>query len=311
MRQWAYWVVMVIGVVGIYQKLSPGGMRIWMIQRFDLNGYYKEVAQLSGTGLNDVIQHYWLEPVRVSSVMLSPFDFADLMLVAAALAIEGLTRRFRPLDLGLLVIAALGIFFSGTRINLVAIGVMIGIAAFRSMTTEIARVRFLALGMVMAIAVMPLVLGSRLVKGDPVSNEGHVNELTTSVETIVDQPFGGGVGNDGAYTRKFASVRSLVSGNTVLGIGIQIGAFGMFVFVAFLIAVLLRTRAGSSLSPPNDVALARLLLFGGIVSGLTHNAWTAYGPGSFAWVLTALGCGVAVTRPSVKVHHPSGPGLQR
>jgi len=37
------------------------------------------------------------------------------------------------------------------------------------------------------------------------------------------------------------------------------------------------------------------LVVGGIVSGLTHNAWQAYGPGAFAWLMIGLGCGYTST----------------
>ena len=226
----------------------------------------------------------------MSSFILNPFGFADLMLCGAALGIAGLTRRTSFLDGALIGVCAVGIFFSDTRIAIVALGAMVIPAVVGRGVSELAKVRFVVIAAIAAVALMPLIVQSRLVQTEDnsFSDEGHGDELIGSIEAIVERPLGGGVGSDGAVSRRSSSTRTMVSGNAVLALGVQVGALGMGVFLVVLVSVAQQTRQRHRRGATHEAVLAQVLLMGTVVSSMTHNSWQDASAGPTTWLLIGV-----------------------
>jgi hypothetical protein len=290
--RWATGMIAFLAVAGLYQRLDQNGFNRIMFDRVDIDIYLRQIAKLSGPAYSDATSYYFVAPPRVAAFALNPFGFADLMLCGIGIGIAGLSRRSSLVDGALIGACAVGIFFSDTRIAIVAMGAMVLVGMIGRGVSELAKVRFVVIAVVAALALMPLIIQSRLVQTDDnaTSDDGHGNELIGSMTDIIERPLGGGVGSDGAVSRRSSSHRTTVSGNAVLALGIQIGALGMFIFIALLVAVAVRTRERHRRGPSHDAVLAQVLLIGTLASSMTHNSWQDAASGPFTWLLIAIAC---------------------
>jgi hypothetical protein len=308
LRRWVTGMILFLALTGIYQRFDQGGFNRIIYEQVDLDRYFREVAKLDGVSFYNATRYYFEQPLRVMSFTQNPFAFSDLMLCGIGLGLVGLTRRPRPLDAALLGFGAVGVFLCGNRISIVAAGCMMATAFASRGVSELAKVRFTLIGVFAVIALLPMLLSSRLIQGaeyDTTSNDEHFTEITQSIEAIVDRPIGGGVGSDAFVSRRAAVTSSINSGNTLLGIGIQMGILGLGVFMAFFVGVVARAREHDP-DPDGGNLLATLLLVGSFVSGMTHNSWQDPASGPVTWLLIGLGIGAARTaRPRWAVTTPA------
>lgn len=306
-RRWATGVIGVIAIAGLYQRLDQSGFNRLLFEHIDIDIYLRGVAKLSGRSYSELRNYYFQVPPRVGSLSLAPFAFADVMLCGVALGLAGTARRAGPLNIGLIGVCSIGVFISDSRIAILALAAAAIVALVGSGMSELAKVRLVLLAVVAALALMPLLLQSRLVQADDnaTSDEGHSNELIGAIESIIDKPLGSGVGTEGGITRRFANESSRVSGNATLSLGIQIGAVGMATFLALLATVIVRARRAPPIGMGHHALLAKVLLAGTIVSSMTHNAWQEPGAGPTTWILLGLAISGAADRrgPDATTNH--------
>lgn len=291
LRRWAGSVIAFLAIVGLYQRVDQSGFNRILFDDIGIEHYLREIAELSSAAYSDAVTYFFTADLRVTSLSLNPFGFADLMLCGVAIGVVGLSHRTRASDVALVGVCALGVFFSGTRISIIAMGVLVLTAVLRGGISELAKVRFIAVAAVAAVALLPLILSSRLVQTDDnqFSDEGHGDELIGAVQSVVEQPLGAGIGSDGAVSRRTAFNRPLVSGNAVLSLGIQVGVIGMFAFLAFFVAVARQARGQPGTRSFELSLLALLLIVGSLVSAMTHNNWQEAAAGPMTWLLIGLG----------------------
>lgn len=291
LRRWAAGVIGFLAVVGLYQRLDQSGFNRILFEDIGIERYLRDIAELSSAAYSDAVAYFFTADLRVTSLSLNPFGFADLMLCGVAVGVVGLSHRTRASDVALVGVCALGIFFSGTRISIIAMGFLVLAAVLRGGISELAKVRFIAVAAVAAVALLPLILSSRLVQTEDnqFSDEGHGDELIGAVQSIVEQPLGAGIGSDGAVSRRTAFNRPLVSGNAVLSLGIQVGVIGMVTFLVFFVTVVRGTRGQPGTRSFEFSLLALLLLVASFVSAMTHNNWQDAGAGPVTWLLIGLG----------------------
>jgi hypothetical protein len=290
---WALGAAAALALGGAYQWLDPEGFIQRTLYDAGMLRYYTEVAGLSGRPLAETLGWMRTDPVRVGSVLIAPFGFADIMVTAFAAVVATVShRRDRRLGLLLMGLFAVAVLWSGTRINLLALGaVVLAVLVDGRGVNERTRVQVIAIGLVAVLAFAPSVVGSRLLAQDnEESNEGHRNELTTAVEKIVERPIGHGLGSDGAVQRRYEIEGKTVSGNTVTAIGVQGGVITMAAFVALLVAILRELESRRRRAPHDEmVRVAYLALVGGLVAVSTHQGWLDLTSGTWIWAVIALG----------------------
>lgn len=295
--RWALWSAIALALVAVYERFRHDAFVDFLLVDLDVDGYYRNVAGLSGRSLGRQLGWLLNDPIRAVSLLLGPFSLGDTMVTGYALGAAGLAVRWRRrLSVLAMGVCALATFFSGTRINMVAIGVVTVLLFLDGRAiTERVRLQVFALGLLVVLALTPTVLGSRLVgEGNEESNEGHRRELTGAVESIVKRPLGHGLGADGAVSRRLSEESGTVSGNTVLSVGVQAGVVTMVVFVVFLALVgaeLVRRRRRDVVD--DGVRIAYLVLLGSMVAITTHQGWTDTTSGGYVWATIALGLGIS------------------
>ena len=290
---WALGAATLLALGGVYQRLDPEGFIQRTLEDAGMLRYYTEVAGLSGRPLAETLGWMRTDPVRVGSVLIAPFGFADVMVTAFAAVVATVAhRRDRRVGLLLMGLFAVCVLWSGTRIDLLALGaVVLAVLVDGRGVSERTRVQVIAVGLVAVLAFAPGVVGSRLLAQDnEESNQGHRNELTDAVEKIVERPLGYGLGSDGAVQRRFEIEGETVSGNTVLAVGVQSGVVTMAALAALLVAILRELEARRRRAPHDElVRTSYLVLVGGLVAVSTHQGWLDLTSGTWIWAAVALG----------------------
>lgn len=302
--RWLVRAAVVIALGGVYQRLDRDGFAQRILIDIDIIRYYREVAGLSGRALGQQIGWFSVEPLRVVSFLIAPFAFADVMVTAFAATVATVVQsRSRRLTLAAIGLFGVAVVWSGTRVNMIALAVVVLAATFdRRGVSERTRVQVVVVGLVALLAFTPTVLSSRLLsESNEDSNEGHRNELTTAAEKIVTRPLGYGLGSDGAVQRRYevtSATADTVSGNTVLAIGVQGGVLTMAAFVVFLLSVV-RELERRRRADPHDalVRMSFLVLVGGLVAVSTHQGWLDLTSGTFVWI--AIGLGLPEVAPAL------------
>ncbi|HEX7134273.1 MAG TPA: hypothetical protein VF228_16985, partial [Iamia sp.] len=159
---WALGAAALLALGGAYQWLDPEGFIQRTLYDAGMLRYYQEVAGLSGRPLAETLGWMRTDPVRVGSVLIAPFGFADMMVTAFAAVVATVShRRDRRLGLLLMGLFAVAVLWSGTRINLLALGaVVLAVLVDGRGVSERTRVQVIAIGLVAVLAFAPSVVGS-------------------------------------------------------------------------------------------------------------------------------------------------------
>src|SRR5206468_1833038 len=104
------------------------------------------------------------------------------------------------------------------------------------------RLRLLAIVALAFVAFIPSLVSTRLggAGQSAQSSQGHVNEIQGGIERVVDQPLGTGLGTAPALAVRLEGAPLIISDNSIVQVGNELGAGMMVFFVVVLVAVVLR-----------------------------------------------------------------------
>jgi hypothetical protein len=226
-------------------------------------GWFEEQLGLEYEGLSGLPENWVFNPGderplrRLVSTFLSPLATAYLLLVAIlAAATWRRGGRWLPLLTGLLA-AGLLFTYSRTAIAALAVGLVVLGYALRSWLPVAAAVVLLAAAFFFVRAYPDLAPEERYTpaelefqraggqeeptSGDPLSPDessfdSHLDSLRDGIETVVEQPWGYGVGNAGV-TAKRTGAEIKAGESTYTELGVELGVLGMLAFIAWSLAL--------------------------------------------------------------------------
>jgi hypothetical protein len=278
----------------LYQYASPGSFTDFIFDPLGIPYYHLEVLEESSDSVVQLVRWTLARPVRVGSLFVGPFEFADFMLIPAGLLLARLARRgARAIDVALLIAVGAAVFASQTRANLLGLGVM----ALLAMTPQRQRsfanqLRVIAIVLLAVAAFVPNFASSRLGGADEAgeSTEGHVDELRGGMELIQDYPLGLGLGRAPSVAVREENAPVVISDNSILQVGNELGVV-MMVFFVVVLAVLLRgLLRRTRRDPANEFAAGGLLVIVGLlVSGQFHHVFQFFPVAWLAWAIAGLG----------------------
>jgi hypothetical protein len=238
-------------------------------------------------------------PLRISSIFISPFDMADFLLIALAIAIERIVRDYRArwnyvLCAGILA----ALFASRVRADALAAVIVAVVALIPTPNRPItARLRLLAAILVASAVVIPSLGGTRFVnaEGGAKSNQGHITEITSGFNELIHDPLGIGIGNVAGVGDRFVLANNRQGGFTVDNAVLQVGdELGIQALVPWLVLMVLTWRALGRAARRADpfaggIRLAFLAIF---IAGMYHHVFLSF---PVAWMLWAA-IGLALRR---------------
>jgi hypothetical protein len=249
-------------------------------------------------------------PVRAGSLFVGPFDFADFLILPAALLLDRLTRRDgRPRDVFLLVLIGGALLASQTRANVVALAIIALVALSPGPRRMLAnRLRVVAIVVLGIVAFTPSLVSSRLggAAESASSTEHHFDEIRGGFDILMDHPLGLGLGTAPSLAVRLEDAPVVVSDNSILQVGNELGVVMMVFFVTVLVAVVRRLGRADRDDPHNRLARsARLALIGLILAGQFHHVFQTL---AITWPLWAT-AGLALRGPPFRGEH--APGQER
>jgi hypothetical protein len=251
-----------------------------------------------------------VRPLRVSSIFLNPNDMSDFLVVVTALVAERIVRNRRSPWYYLLLAATVGaLFFSEVRADTLGALVVLGLVVLPAprRPTE-ARIRLLLGFAIGAAIIVPSLAGTRFVggQGGSSSASGHITEIQYGITVLSHHPFGLGLGDQPSTSLRFDTQtgnqsRNVISDNSVLQVGDELGLQAMIPWLGLTVGVLLelrrRARRGDELA-----AAAGLGLLGVLVAGQYHHVFLLF---PVPWILWAgVGLALSENRESPKRARP-------
>jgi hypothetical protein len=247
-------------------------------------GWFREQLGLEYRGLSYLPEN-WVyntgdeRPLRrLVSTFLSPLATAYLLLVAILVAATWRGSRWLPALMGLL---AAGMFFTYSRTAIAALVVGLAVLAYalRTWWPVAAAVVLLAASFFFVRAYPDIAPETRFTpaeleiqraggqkeetSGNPLdpgesSFESHLDSLGDGVETVVEHPYGYGLGNSGVTAKRTG--REIKAGeSTYTELGVEVGLLGMLAFIAWNVALL---RVTLRRAPWLGASLAAVLVLG-------------------------------------------------
>jgi hypothetical protein len=283
----------VLAAFALYQYARPASFTDFIFNTLGIPYYQLDVLDTPIEGVVQLVRWTTTRPVRVGSLFVGPFNFADFMLIPAGLLLARLARRgARLADVGMLVAIGAAIFASQTRANLLGLGVMalLAMAPRRGSLTN--QLRVVAIVALAVVAFVPSVASSRLggAGASGSSTEGHVDEIRGGIELLQAYPLGFGLGTAPAVAVREEGAPLVISDNSLLQVGNELGVVMMVFFIVILIAVIRRLGTAARGDPGNDLAAgARLALIGLVLAGQLHHVFQTFAISWLVWALAGLG----------------------
>jgi hypothetical protein len=230
-------------------------------------------------------------PLRISSIFISPFDMADFLLIGLAIAIERIARDYRARGNYVLcagILAAL--FASRVRADALAAVIVAVVALAPTPNRPItARLRLLAAILVATAVVIPSLAGTRFVnaEGGAKSNKGHITEITAGLNELAHDPLGIGIGNVAGVGDRFVLASNKQGGFTVDNAVLQVGdELGIQALLPWLILMVLTWRALGRAARRSDPFAGgiRLAFLAVLIAGMYHHVFLGF---PVAWLLWA------------------------
>jgi hypothetical protein len=303
MKQRMLQVVVVLGAVmafiALYQKLAPSSFSNFVLNTVHVVQYQENVlGQSPSTVASNLAYITTIDPLRVSSILLSPFDLGDyLVIVVAAVGVRIGQNARNPLNYVVLAAAMGAIWFTSVRADALAGVIILALTALPHSRSPVeGRIRLIAALLVAAAFIVPSLPGSRFVgaQGGSSSASGHITEIEDGLNVFYYYPLGLGLGAQPGIANRFNPSKSLnssdVSDNfitqTADELGVQALIPWLIMFAFILIA--LKRRAG-----PGDpfAATFGFALLATMIAGIYHHVFLTF-PGP--WTLWA-GTGLALS----------------
>jgi hypothetical protein len=283
----------VVAGIGIYHFVSPDGWNSFVLNTAELPRYETNIAHLSPAALESVLHALNVTPVRAGSVLLSPFALGDYLLISFALGIELMTRDRHRLFSHLAVpVIGVGLVMTFARAGVVG-ALVIVLVATRPLPGRrgSARLRFAAVAAIVVVLAAPGLYQTRLsgARGGSASSVEHIRETATGIANLTKVPLGTGLGTAPGVGDRFSAPQTIVSDNSYVQVGNELGVPAMLVFIALLAALVPSLRRGVVADPSNALcAGARGACIGLIVAGLFHHVWIDFPVSWTFWMAAGL-----------------------
>ena len=289
-------VIVFVAAIGIYQFIDPLGW-LWFTEHVAEMPRFLLVVQ--GETPAQVVQSFgWLRevPVRVGSVLISPFEFVDFALIGLALTLDRVTRGNASARVVVGSVAiAFAIVSSRTRINLIAAAiVLIVILRPRLGRRREAAARLAIVAVVAVIVATPFQIGTRITgaEGGSRSADEHVVEFTSGLRSVLQHPEGLGLGTSPGVAARFGFHQLLISDNAYLQVGQELGIPMMLLFIALLALVLRELQLADRARPSPLAASLFAAGLGLCAAGMLHHVWLSF---PVSWLFFG-GAGIALSR---------------
>jgi hypothetical protein len=282
---------------GLYQRLRPGSWQHFLLHRDHQIQYLQNVLHENYTQIVDVLRYpATLHPLHVGSILISPYDMSDYLLVVGGITLERIVRDRRSLVNYLLMAAVVAtLFFSRVRADALALLFMLVLAALPSPKRAMeGRIRVIAAILVGAAFIVPSLGGSRFVgaQGGSASSTGHIKEIDRGISIFEHYPTGIGLGAQPGTVNYLpgatGGATDLTTDNSVTQVADELGIQALLPWAMLMVAVLLalqrRSRTGDEYT-----GAAFLALVGVLVAGQYHHVFILYPVPWTLWALVGLG----------------------
>lgn len=287
-----------------YQRVDPYGFEHLVIDTAKVPNYLVSILHEPAAQVPGSIQYVVPTGLRrATSLLLSPFDLGDYMILVIAFLAQKVSRADKSAWTLAVLLGALAVtYLTKVRADLLVALAVVALSVLPS-PAKTARGRatlVVAVGLAIVVA-LPNLTGSRLLGGQSAvsSNRDHVTELSRAISTIEHAPLGLGLGYQPATVSRFQLLSgqgvNIASGISEIQVINELGIEGLLPWLAMFATLLVELRRRRS-DPDPFVSGAGIALLALLVAAQGHPVFSAY---PAPWTLMAA-VGLALNGPRPK-----------
>jgi hypothetical protein len=283
-------VAIILGGFAFWEIADNAGFNSFLIDRLGYTAYLTDVLNsppLIHNGILSVTQEVNNSSViRAGSLFSNALQFGFFMVIPLGVALDRVASgRQSALGLAAAGASVAGIIFSNTRGAVLSAGVAIVLAvAFGVSRISSHRLRLILTVMLASAALLPLAAHSSLVarmesivhpSHDQRDTEVHVTRSREGLKQLIEHPLGRGLGANHATGQRFNTSTSIVTEDSYLETGNELGVPALLLFMAGLGVLLieLRRRSNQLVGSAGLAGGAWLAGCGLAIGGFTLQTW--------------------------------------
>lgn len=302
--------------VGVWESVSNTGYNNFIVHTLGVPFYQADILHVSPPPGYDYIVHGTVggaSLVRVGSLLVDEIVLGFYMVLPLALGIERISES-RPRLIAVLGIVAGGVtlVLSETRSAILSGGVAILLSVwlgFRRRSTS--RFRTTVLLVAAAVLIVPLTahstvrqrFDSLIGNSHDTDNQNHISASRAGLNEVLHHPEGRGLGANPATGLRNQTTNVVVTENSYLQVGTELGAVAMLLFIGMYIALLARLRRIARRDDESGRLAAACWLAGSglFVGGFFLQIWPAFAVSLTFWGLA----GIATAKHLATTEEPS------
>ncbi len=250
--------------------------------------------------------------VRLGSVFLDQLQLGVWLVAPFVVGLHRLLRSSRIVVAAGVGLVGLALVGTQTRAALLAVAVAtLCLLRPHAGVDRPARARVMALLVVGALALLPVAVATGLVQrtfggtgGDDGSTQLHIQRSKAAVETLIERPFGRGLGTGAGTATRFEVKSGLLSENYYLQVANETGVVSLALFL--LLVLVVARRLGAHRNDGDLLAAAWRAAFLGLsVAGLLLYVWESLAVAWMVWI--GIGLVLGSREPATQVdREPAG-----
>ncbi|HEX3794038.1 MAG TPA: hypothetical protein VHV57_06030 [Acidimicrobiales bacterium] len=286
--------------VGLYQRIAPASFANFVINTAHVATYQTNVLGLDPTvAARNLVYVTTLNPLHITSIFLSPYDFGDYLdIVVAVAAVRIAQNRRSPFNYIVLAASMACLYFTQSRSNGIAAAIILVLIALPTARSPVeGRLRLIGALLVAAVLVVPSLSGSRYIGNASAnqSSQGHIFEIEDGLGIIYYVPLGLGLGQQPGVANRFAGLSSLindgdVSDNLITQVADELGLQALLPWLFMMGFILWEFKRRGGLGD-EFAAIAGFGFLAIVIAGQYHHVFLTF---PVPWTLWA-GAGLALS----------------
>jgi O-antigen ligase len=303
----------IVSAIGVFEAIDSSAWNDFVVHTIGYTHYQTAVLNTHATNPNDIRIYGMVggtHIVRTGSVFLNSLSLSFWLVLPFAIGFERIVRRTATPLVGLST-ALIGatLLLTQTRSAILA-ALIVAFLALRPAAGRRRHWRTQAILVLAAVAIVAVPgavatgFANRVSQTNTAndnSSAGHLKGLTQGFDTLGSQPLGLGIGTAAGTGQRFVVKGLVIPENNYLEVGDELGILGFVLFVALMVALLVKLRRATRSTPDPLVAAAWAAGVGLAVGSLFLQTWLYFEVAWTYWGLAGVALGAARVRARAPV----------
>ena len=293
----------IVAAVALFEFTASSSWNNFAVNTIQLPRYEQQILNTTRQDPTDIRQYVVVagnKLTRPGSTLFNPLEAGFYLVISLGAGLELIARNKARASVLATIVIALGLLATYVRTAVIG-AIVLGFYSVRAGPgrSSAARTRMTILLIAGLVFLIPAVastgVGSRTSSaGQDQSSTEHLDSLNAGLHALATDPMGKGLGTQPGVGDRFHTATKLTSEDAYLQVGNELGIPEMIVFVALIIALLVRLRRARNSQPDDPLtSAAEAIGVALVIGGFFLHVWTYFSVALTFWGIAGLVIGVA------------------